>query len=107
MRKELIVFILTVSVLISAFCFAETQVTGVTTSFNTNSGRLVLQAQSGGETSVTVPHTVKVYLTTNTEAIEGTEAWKILADNLFKGTKVQLEVSEGAVTAVRILEVPR
>ena len=106
MKKGIIVFILAVSVLISTFCFAETQVTGVVKSFDPQSGSLVLQMQSGGETTVSIPQTVKVYLMNNTEPIEGTEAWKILKDNLFKGTKVQLEVSGGSATAIRILEVP-
>jgi hypothetical protein len=106
MKKEVIVFILAASMLISSVCFAETQVTGVTTSFDPDSGRLVLQTQSRSATTVSIPQTVKVYLMTNTEAREGAEAWKILKDNLFKGTKVQLEMSERAVTAIRIVEVP-
>ena len=106
MKKEIVVFILAAAVLISSICFAETQVIGVTTSFDPNSGRLMIQKQSGTETTVSIPQTVQVYLMSSTEAREGAEAWKILEDNLFKGTKVQLEMSEGAVIAIRILEVP-
>jgi len=106
MKKEIIVFILAACVLISSICFAEAQVTGVVTAFDPDSGRLVLQTQSGAKTTVSIPQTVQVYLTTDTEVLEGAEAWKILKDNLRKGTKVQLEISEGAATAVRILEVP-
>ena len=107
MKSKVIIFILSLSVLLSSVCFAQTQMTGVTTAFDPDSGRLVLQTQSGAKTTVSIPQTVKVYLTNNTEAIEGVEAWKILEDNLFKGTKVQLEVSEGVAIAIRILEVPR
>lgn len=104
----IIVFTLAASWLIPSICLAAVTVTGVTKSFNPHSGSLVLQTQSGDETTVYIPQTVKVYIKTKDEDILIADAntWKFLGDNLFKGTKVTLEKTEKAVTTIWVLEVP-
>ena len=99
-------FILVASWLIPSLCFAEGTVTGVTKTFDSQSGRLALTTTSQTETTVTIPQTVKVYIKTKTEDIEVADAWKYLGDNLFKGTKVTIEKTEGVVTTIWVLEVP-
>ena len=111
MRKKAIgifALILAASWLIPSLCLAAVTVTGVTKSFNTESGRLVLTTQSQTETTLSISQTVTVYLKAPDEDIAIAEevTWKFLGDNLLKGTRVTIEKTEGVVTALWILEVP-
>lgn len=109
MKKRPVVFIiliLTVLWLIPSLSFAEMTVTGVTKTFNPQSRRLVLTTTSQTETTLSIPQTVTVYIKTKTEDIEVADVWKYLGDNLFKGTKVTIEKTEGVVTTIWVLEVP-
>ena len=111
MRKQvtaLFVLILAASWLFPSLSMTAVTVSGVTKTYNPESGRLVLQTTSQTETSVYIPQTVTVYIKTEDEDIAVAEAdtWKFLEDNLFEGTKVTLEKTEGTVTTIWVLEVP-
>jgi hypothetical protein len=111
MRKKatvIVILILTASWLLPTLCSAAVTMTGITKTFNPQSGRLVLTTQSRTETTLYIPKTVKVYIKTKDGDIAITEAdtWKFLADNLFKGTKLTLEKIESTVTTIWVLEVP-
>ena len=99
---------LVASLLIPLLCLAAVRVTGVTKTYNPQSGILVLITQSQTETSVYIPKTVHVYLKTkdNDIAVAEADTWNFLEHNLFKGTKVTLEKIEGTVTTIWVLEVP-
>ncbi len=105
--KAFIAFILMASLLISSVCLAEMTMTGITKSFNPESGKLVLQTTSQTETIVYIPQTVKVYVKVKGKEIEIADAWKFLGDNLGHETKVTIERSGGVVTTLWVLEVPR
>ena len=110
MRKKIIIGMmlsLMTTLLISSVCFAEIMENGVTKSFNSTSGSLVIQTPSGRETTILIPQTVKGYIKTkNNEDIEVVDVWNFLKDNLFNGTKVTIEKINGVVTAIWVLEVP-
>ena len=111
MRKKTIgifVIILVTSWLIPSLCLAAVTVTGVTKSFNTESGRLVLTTQSQTETTLHISQTVKVYIKTQDEdiAVKEADTWKFLEDNVMRGTRITIEKTDGVVTALWILEVP-
>ena len=110
MRKQLILIMmlsLMAALLVSSVCFAEKMENYVIKSFDSISGRLVLQTPSGDETIVSIPQAVKGYIKTkNNEDIEIFDVWNFLKDNLFNGTKVTIEKIDGVVTAIWVLEVP-
>lgn len=105
---SIMVFILAASWFIPSLSLAAVTITGVTKTFDPQSGRLVLKTPSGAETTVYIPQTVKVYIKTKDEDIPVADAdtWKFLGDNLFKGTKVTLEKTKEGVTTIWVLEVP-
>lgn len=111
MKVKIIAFafyMLVATWLIPSLSCAEETVTGVTKTYNPQSGILVLITQSQTETTVYISKTVHVYLQTKDDNIAVTEAdtWNFLKHNLFKGTKVTLEKIEGKVTTIWVLEVP-
>jgi len=108
--KKAIVFIVCImaaGVLIATICNANEMVTGVVKSFDAKTGRLVLQTAPQSEASFSIPQSVKVYLRVKGKDIEVADEWRLLQDNLMKGTKVQLMQSGGAVVTIWIMEVPR
>jgi hypothetical protein len=111
MKVKILAFVFSMLVAswsIPSLSFSEVTVTGVTKSFNPQSGRLVITTTSQAETTVTIPPTVKVYLKTQDEDIEVSDADKLkfLKDNLFRGTGITIQKTQGVVTAIWVLEVP-
>jgi hypothetical protein len=109
--KKAIVFIVcivaTFFLISTIICYANEMVSGVTKSFDAKSGRLVLQTAPQTEATFSIPQSVKVFLRTKGKDIEVADEWRLLQDNLMKGTKVQLMQSGVAVITIWILEVPR
>ena len=98
--------IITATLLISHVCLAA-EIEGVTKSFNSGSGSLVIKTTSYGESAVTVPQTVQVFIKIKKDDIEVEDVWNYLRDNLRKGTKIKIEQSGGLATTIWILEVPQ
>jgi len=110
MLKKVIVFIVCImaaGVLITTICYANEMVAGVTKSFDSKTGILVMQTASQRESTFSIPLKVTVYLRVKGRDIEVTDEWRFLAANLMKGTKLQLMQSGGSVVTIWILEVPR
>jgi len=110
MRKKAIIFLVTILAacsMISAVFGAEVMISGVAKSFDAKSGRLVLQTAPQRESTFSIPQTVKVYLRVKGKDTEVADEWRLLQDNLMKGTKVQILKSEGTVITIWIMEVPR
>jgi putative copper export protein len=110
MLKKITVFmacILATVLLISTVLYAAEMVTGVAKSFETKTGRLVLQTASQSEATFSIPQRVRVYMAAKGKDTEVADAWQFLKDNLMKGTKVQLMHSGGVVNTIWIMEVPR
>jgi len=108
--KKVIVFMVSImaaGVLISTICYANEMVSGITKSFDAKTGRLVLQTAPQRESTFSIPQSVKVFLRTKGKDIEVADEWRLLQDNLMKGTKIQLLQSGGTVITMWILEVPR
>jgi hypothetical protein len=103
----LVVCILASALLIASLCYANEMVSGVTKSFDSKTGRLVLQTASQSETAFSIPQSVKVYLRAKGKDTEVANSWQFLQNNLGARTKVQLMQSGGAIVTIWILEVPR
>lgn len=103
----LVVCIFAAALLIAAICYANEMVSGVTKSFDSKTGRLVMQTAPQSEATFSITQSVKVYLKAKKKDNEVTDQWRFLQDNLMKGTKVQVLLSGGAVVTIWILEVPR
>jgi hypothetical protein len=101
------VSILAVALLIATCCYADNMVSGIVTSFDAKTGRLIMQTSSQSEATFSIPQSVKVYLRADGKDIEFADSWQFLRDNLMQGTKVQMLRIEGSVITIWILEVPR
>jgi len=110
MKKVIIFFtacIITVLLTISLVYGAEPIVSGITKSFEAKAGRLVIQTTTGGTATFSVPQTVKVYIRVQGRDIAVSSSWKVLQDNLIKGTKIQILSYGGVPDTIWIVEVPR
>jgi hypothetical protein len=109
-KKANVIFILilVISWLLPSLSSSAVTVSGSTKTFDPQSGRLVLTTQSHTEITFYISKAATVYIKTKDEdiAVAEADAWKFLADNLFKGTQVTLEKIEGTVTTIWVLEVP-
>jgi hypothetical protein len=108
--KKCIVFTVGILVVFLMFAWvygAEQIITGITKSFDAKTGRLVIQTETRGEATYSIPQTVKAYLKVKGRDTEVANAWQFLQDNLMKGTRVQILPTGGTVITIWILEVPR
>ena len=103
----LVVCILAAALLIATICSANEMVSGVTKSFDSKTGRLILQTAPQSETTFSITQSVKVYLKAKGKDNEIVDSLRFLQDNLMKGTKLRLMESGGTVFTIWILEVPR
>jgi len=99
-----IVFIL--GHILSGHCLAAEVIEGVTAVFNPAIGALTIQT-SEKEIRVYLSETVDIQVTPRLGSEPVPADWDFLRHNLFAGTKVSLEISNGIVTCLIVTEVPQ